>query len=132
MPRWGSSSSCFFTGVQMAGDIIDVTGGFSLQPAYDPLSMTQSAMIGRLHYLLAITLLFTSGGHLLTGGGVRAAPTRRCRSGRRCPPTRWPGWWPPLCSMMFLAAVQIAGPLVAVLLLADLALALLSPGLRRP
>ena len=43
-----------FTAVQMAGDLIDVTGGFSLQPAYDPLAMTQNASIGRLHYLLAI------------------------------------------------------------------------------
>ena len=34
-----------FTAVQMAGDLIDVTGGFSLQPAYDPLSMTQNAWI---------------------------------------------------------------------------------------
>ncbi len=41
-----------FTAVQMAGDLIDVTGGFSLQPAYDPLAMTQNASIGRLHYLL--------------------------------------------------------------------------------
>ena len=34
--------------------------------------MTQNASIGRLHYLLAITLLFTSGGHLLI---VRASST---------------------------------------------------------
>jgi flagellar biosynthetic protein FliR len=38
-----------FTAVQMAGDLIDVTGGFSLQPAYDPLAMTQNATIGRFH-----------------------------------------------------------------------------------
>src|SRR5215218_3917276 len=54
-----------FTAGQMAGDLIDVSGGFSLQPAYDPLAMTQNATIGRLHYLLATTLLFTSGGHLV-------------------------------------------------------------------
>src|SRR3712207_2432332 len=42
-----------FSAVQMAGDVIDVTGGFSLQPAYDPLSMTQNSSVGRLHYLLA-------------------------------------------------------------------------------
>src|SRR5688500_19553679 len=51
-----------FTAVQMAGDLLDVTGGFSLQPAYDPLAMTQNSNVGRLHYLLAITLLFTIGG----------------------------------------------------------------------
>ena len=56
-----------FTAVQLAGDIIDVTGGFSLQPAYDPMALTNAAL-GRLHYLLATTLLFTSGGHLLIVG----------------------------------------------------------------
>src|SRR3954468_19478390 len=55
----------FFTAVQMAGDIIDMTGGFSLQPAYDPLASTVTSNVGRLHYMLASTLLFTSGGHLM-------------------------------------------------------------------
>src|SRR4051812_19157345 len=59
-----------FSAVQMAGDLIDLTGGFSLQPAYDPLAMTQNASIGRLHHLLASTLLFTSGGHPMIVKGV--------------------------------------------------------------
>src|SRR3712207_9313480 len=42
-----------FAAVQYAGDLIDLTGGFSLQPAYDPLPMTTSSSAGRLHYLLA-------------------------------------------------------------------------------
>ena len=54
-----------FTAVQLAGDIIDVTGGFSLQPAYDPMSLSTHGVIGKMHYLIATTLLFTSGGHLL-------------------------------------------------------------------
>ena len=70
-----------FTAVQMAGDLLDVTGGFSLQPAYDPLAMTQNSTIGRLHYLLAITLLFTSGGHLLHRQGLRDV-LRRAAGGR--------------------------------------------------
>ena len=58
-----------FTAVQMAGDLIDLTGGFSLQPAYDPLAMTLNSSVGKLHYLLATTLLFSSGGHLLVVKG---------------------------------------------------------------
>src|SRR3712207_8781078 len=34
-----------FAAVQYAGDLIDLTGGFSLQPAYDPLSMTTSSSV---------------------------------------------------------------------------------------
>jgi flagellar biosynthesis protein FliR len=115
----------FFTAVQMAGDLIDVTGGFSLQPAYDPLAMTQNATIGRLHYLLAITLLFTSGGHLLIVKGF-ATSYVGLPVGGDVPTDQLAAVIIKAFSMMFLAALQIAGPMVAVLLLADVALALLS------
>lgn len=114
-----------FTAVQMAGDLIDVTGGFSLQPAYDPLAMTQNAAIGRLHYWLAITLLFTSGGHLLMVKGF-ATSYQGLPVGGEVPVDQLGGVLIQAVSMMFLAALQIAGPMVAVLLLADVALALLS------
>jgi flagellar biosynthesis protein FliR len=114
-----------FTAVQMAGDLIDVTGGFSLQPAYDPLAMTQNATIGRLHYLLAVTLLFTSGGHLLMVKGF-ATSYQGLPVGGEVPVDQLGAVLIQAVSMMFLAALQIAGPMVAVLLLADVALALLS------
>src|SRR3954453_17102063 len=114
-----------FTAARLAGDIIDVTGGFSLQPAYDPMSLSPHGVIGKLHYLLATTLLFTSGGHLMlvrgfvtsyrgipVGGSVPTAPIGQALV--------------TAFSMMFLAALQIAGPMIAVLLLADIALALLT------
>src|SRR4051812_19201208 len=114
-----------FAAVQMAGDLIDVTGGFSLQPAYDPLAMTQNSSIGRLHYLLAITLLFTSGGHLLIVKGF-ATSYVGLPVGGDVPTDQIAAVLITAFSMMFLAALQIAGPMVAVLLLADVALALLS------
>jgi flagellar biosynthetic protein FliR len=114
-----------FTAVQMAGDIIDLTGGFSLQPAYDPLAMTQNSSIGRLHYLLATTLLFTSGGHLLIVKGF-ATSYVGLPVGGDVPTDQIGAMLLTAFTMMFLAALQIAGPMVAVLLLADVALALLS------
>jgi flagellar biosynthetic protein FliR len=114
-----------FSAVQMAGDLIDVTGGFSLQPAYDPLSMTQNATVGRLHHLLAITLLFTSGGHLIIVKGF-ATSYVGLPVGGDVPTDQIAAVVATAFSMMFLAALQIAGPMVAVLLLADVALALLS------
>jgi flagellar biosynthesis protein FliR len=114
-----------FTAVQMAGDIIDVVGGFSLQPAYDPMSLTVSSSIGRLHYLLATTLLFTSGGHLLLVRGFVTSYEGLPLGGMIDTAQLGQAMMKAL-AMMFLAAVQIAGPMVAVLLLADVALALLS------
>ena len=88
--------------------------------------MTQNSSIGRLHYLLAITLLFTSGGHLLHRQGLRDVLRRAARRRRRAHRPARARCCITAFSMMFLAALQIAGPMVAVLLLADVALALLS------
>ena len=122
---WGFVAQVLFAAVQMAGDIIDLAGGFSLQPAYDPLSLTMNSSIGRLHYLLAITLLFTSGGHLMLVRGFvtsyQGLPLGGSLDGAQVGEAMATA-----LGMMFLAALQIAGPMVAVLLLADVALALLS------
>ena len=114
-----------FTAVQLAGDIIDVTGGFSLQPAYDPLAMTMTSNVGRLHYMLASTLLFTSGGHMMLVRGF-ATSYEGLPVGGSLPTDQLGSTLITAFTMMFLAALQIAGPMVAVLLLADVALALLS------
>jgi flagellar biosynthesis protein FliR len=114
-----------FSAVQMAGDILDVTGGFSLQPSYDPLAMTTTSNIGRLHYMLASALLFTSGGDLMIVRGF-ATSYQGLPVGASLPTGQLAHVLMTALSMMFLAALQIAGPMVAVLLLADVALALLS------
>ncbi|WP_222192292.1 flagellar biosynthetic protein FliR [Modestobacter italicus] len=114
-----------FAAVQLAGDVIDLAGGFSLQPAYDPMSLTTSGVIGKLHYLLATTLLFTSGGHLLLVRGF-VTSYEGLPVGGALPTDQLAATLMTAFSMMFLAAIQIAGPMVAVLLLADVALALLS------
>lgn len=115
----------FFSAIQLAGDILDVTGGFSLQPAYDPLSMSTASTIGRLQNLLATALLFTSGGHLMLVRGLftsyEGLPLGAVLPGDQIGETVVHAM-----STMFLAAIQIAGPLVAVLLLADVALGLVS------
>jgi flagellar biosynthesis protein FliR len=115
----------FFAAVQFAGELLDVTGGFTLQPAYDPLAMTMNSVVGKLHSLLATTLLFTSGGHLLIVRGF-ATSYEGLPVGGGVPTEQLAQVVLTAFSMMFLAALQIAGPMVAVLLLADVALALLS------
>ena len=114
-----------FTAVQMAGDLLDLSGGFSLQPAYDPLSLTTHSSIGKLHYMLATALLFTSGGDLLLVRGF-VTSYEGLPVGSSLPTEQLGHTLITVFSMMFLAALQIAGPMVAVLLLADVALALLS------
>jgi flagellar biosynthetic protein FliR len=114
-----------FTGVQMAGELLDSTGGFSLQPAYDPLALNTHGPIGKMQFQLASTLLFTSGGHLLIVRGF-ATSYKGLPVGAALPTGQLSHVLISAFSQMFLAALQIAGPLVAVLLLADVALALLN------
>ncbi|MGV8847068.1 flagellar biosynthetic protein FliR [Tessaracoccus sp.] len=120
-----------FTAVQMAGDLIDVAGGFSLQPGFDPLALTMNSSIGRLHYLIATTLLFTSGGHMIVIRGF-VTSYQGLPLGAVLPTDRLGPLLVHTISTMFLSAMQIAGPMLAVLFLSDVALALLSkaaPGL---
>jgi flagellar biosynthetic protein FliR len=124
-PTTGFLVQLFFTAVQFAGELLDVTGGFTLQPAYDPLAMTMNSVVGKLHSLLATTLLFTSNGHLLIVRGFATSYEGLPVSGG-FPAESVASVVMTAFSMMFLAALQIAGPMVAVLLLADVALALLS------
>ncbi len=114
-----------FSAVQSAGSLIDLFGGFSLAQGFDPQSMVNGAQFARLFQLTALTLLFTSDGYqLIIGGLVRtfsalplgggldlAEPAEALTSA---------------VTGLFLAAVQIAGPLIVVLFLADVGLGLLT------
>ncbi len=110
--------------VQVVGDLIDVVGGFTVTMAMDPLLMVQTSVMGRLHQLLAVTLLFAGDGHLMVvhglARGMEAMPVARLDLedvGRVVTEGM---------ADMFLAAVEVAAPVIAVMLVADVALALLS------
>lgn len=114
-----------FIAVQVAGDLIDVFGGFSLAFAFDPLQQTGSSIFGRLYYWTALALLMASGGYLIVlNGFLRTYRTIALDGGL--------GQGPLLTTLatgvgqMMLSAVQIAAPLLAVLFLADVALGLLT------
>jgi flagellar biosynthetic protein FliR len=115
----------FFAAVQAAGDLLDVFGGFTLAAAYDPLSQNQSSVFGRFYNLVAVTLLFASDGHqLVLRGFMQSYKTLPLDTnfsmdtfGRLL--TEGIG-------EMFVAALQIAGPLIAVLFLTDVAFGLLN------
>ncbi len=108
-----------------AGSMIDLFGGFALAQGFDPLSMNQNTVFGKMHQLLATALLFGSGAHLIVMGGL-------LRTFHFLPLGQTPDWslTPDVMitafSMFFLTAVQIALPMIAVLFLADLGLALLT------
>ncbi|WP_020143854.1 flagellar biosynthetic protein FliR [Terracoccus sp. 273MFTsu3.1] len=114
-----------FAALQSAGSLIDLAGGFQLAQGYDPQSMVNGAQFTRLTQMAALALLFSTDGYQLViggltgtvgpiplGGGIDLArPVEAMVSG---------------VTGMFVSAVQIAGPLMAVLFLADVGLGLLT------
>ncbi|MBL7254628.1 flagellar biosynthetic protein FliR [Paractinoplanes lichenicola] len=121
----GFVTAILFAALQAAGDLIDLFGGFTLAMGYDPLSQNQSSIFGRFYNLIAVTLLFATDGHqLVLRGFLQTFKTV---------PLNWtfsPGTFSELLikglGELFLAAVQIAGPLIAVLFLTDVAFGLLN------
>ncbi|MCA2213702.1 flagellar biosynthetic protein FliR [Jidongwangia harbinensis] len=121
----GFITALLFAALQAAGDLIDVFGGFTLAMAFDPLSLSQSSIFGRFYNLVAITLLFATEGHQLVLRGFlqsyEALPLNAMFSMETFSKLLIEG-----IGEMFLAALQIAGPLIAVLFLTDVAFGLLN------
>ena len=121
----GFITALLFAAVQAAGDLLDVFGGFTLAMAFDPLSQSQSSIFGRFYNLMAVTLLFASDGHQLVLRGFmqsyEALPLNATFSLETFSKLLIEG-----IGEMFLSALQIAGPLIAVLFLTDVAFGLLN------
>lgn len=114
-----------FSAVQAAGSIIDVFGGFQLAQGFDPMSQSQGSVFAKFYDFSALALLFASNGHLLVLGGlVRSFDALPLGNGFN---TEAMGhlMTSGLAELM-VSALQIAGPLVVVLFLADVGLGLLT------
>ena len=121
----GFVTALLFAALQAAGDLLDVFGGFTLAMGYDPLSLNQSSVFGRFYNLVAVTILFASGGHQIILRGFlqsfKTLPLDISFSLSTFSQLLLKG-----VGEMFLAAVQIAGPLIAVLFMTDVAFGLLN------
>ncbi|WP_203135633.1 flagellar biosynthetic protein FliR [Microbacterium sp. JZ31] len=114
-----------FSAVQAAGSLIDVFGGFQLAQAFDPQSMVNGAQFTRLFQLTAVVLLFASDGYQLIIAGLARSFTAVPVDGMFdiAGPAEL---MTDVVGQLLLASVQIAGPLVLVLFLADVGLGLVT------
>jgi flagellar biosynthesis protein FliR len=121
----GFLTALVFAAVQAAGDLIDLFGGFAVAFAFDPLSLVGNSVFGRFYGLLASTLLFATDAHQLVLRGFtqsyQVLPLDQTLSLSTLDRALTTG-----LVQLFLAALQIAGPLIAVLFCADLGLGLLT------
>ncbi|MET0590089.1 MAG: flagellar biosynthetic protein FliR, partial [Naasia sp.] len=114
-----------FSAIQSSGYLIDTFGGFQLAQAFDPGMAINGAQFTRLFQMTALVLLFASDGYQLVLGGL-------FRSFDAVPVTGMIDLASPAEALvgavgqMMLSAVQIAGPLLIVLFLADVGLGLVT------
>ena len=110
--------------VQAVGDLVDLVGGFQMAMGLDPMQLVQTSVMGRLTQFTATVLLFLTDGHLvvLTGlaRSVQAMPTWRLDLGEAA------GAVTKHFGDLVTGAVEVAAPVLAVMLVADVALGLLT------
>ncbi|MCL3860873.1 flagellar biosynthetic protein FliR [Actinotalea sp. K2] len=117
--------SLTFAAVQAAGNLIDLFGGFQLAQAFDPMMQTNGAQFSRLYTMTAIVLLFASDAYqLVIAGLVRSFEALPLGTPLNLAAMAQAGTEG--LTQLFLAALQVAGPLIVVLFLADVGLGLLT------
>ena len=114
-----------FAAVEAAGSLLDLSGGFALSAAYDPLQTTMTSVFGRFYALLCTTLIFATDAHLLIFQGFLRTFTAIPIDGH-LDLAHLDAVLARTITSLFVAALQIAGPLMIVLFIADISLGLLN------
>lgn len=114
-----------FAAVQSAGGLIDLTGGFSMAASFDPMNNSNGAQFNRLFQMTTLALLFASDAHQVVLGGLFRSfeflPPGQAVDVGQLGEVLTSGM-----TSLFLSAVQIAGPLMIILILSDMGLGLLT------
>jgi flagellar biosynthetic protein FliR len=121
----GFLTSLIFAAVQAAGAIVDLFGGFSMAFAFDPFAMTGTSVLGRFYNIMATALFFATDAHAMVLRGFTLSYRHLPLDGTLSMETMARLVSGGLTEL-FLAALQIAGPLVAILFLTDVGLGLLT------
>lgn len=121
----GFLTRLLFAAVEMAGGMFDLFGGFALSASYDPLTTTMTTVLGKFYAALCGVLIVATNAHLtIIHGFIRtftALPLNATLSMESLGRTLTHAM-----SETFLGALQIAGPLILVLFVADIGLGVLN------
>jgi flagellar biosynthetic protein FliR len=114
-----------FAATQIAGNLVDLVGGFTLAFAMDPFSLQGNAVFGRFYGLITMAIMYATDAHQLILRGFtqsyKAIPLDGTMSMAHFTELVTVG-----TGQMFLAGLQIAAPLIAIMLAVDVALGLLT------
>lgn len=121
----GLIAQMLFAAVQLAGSFIDIGSGFSIAATIDPVNNTNLTVMGRAYNMIATAAFVAVGGHLFLMQAVVASFTL-------ISPTKIPNLGVLVAGVMaksddmFVIALQLAAPLMAALIITDVALGIMS------
>lgn len=119
----GWITSLVFAAVQMAGEWLDLQGGFQAGAIFNPTFDTQSAPLSSFTHVLAGLVFFVTGGYAMVlraaAASLQISPPGSLRINAGTPEL-----WMPLVAQSFWLAIQIAAPVAGALFLAEIAVAL--------
>jgi flagellar biosynthesis protein FliR len=107
-----------------AGGIIDLVSGLSIATVFDPMQGDQGGVFARFFHLTAVTMFLVGGGLLLLVGGLLASTRLFPLDAALAPQPGLAGLVVTLVSRMVRSAVELALPVIGVLLMLELALGL--------
>lgn len=121
----GLTAGVLLQGVSLAAELVSVQMGLSIGQVFLPAAELSVPGVGQLHGFLAMSVYLSLGGHLVLieglGASLRAVPP-----GGAIDMVKASGAVIGLVGMLFRSAVQVAAPVMVALLVANVAIALLS------
>ncbi len=120
----GLTIQLLFAAISSAGSMIDMAAALSSAALYDPSTQSQAAPVGRLYQLVGITILFVVNGHLLLIKGVIRSYEAAPLTGLRL--SDLDRMVSEGAALFFLAAVEIAFPIMLTMALTEIVLGIAS------
>jgi flagellar biosynthetic protein FliR len=121
----GLGAAALVQGVALAGEVVSTQMGLQMAPLFAPMPELQQSGIAQLQTMLAIAIYARLDGHLLLLQGL-AASLRVLPPGALLHPGGMVGSLAGVGGMLFGTAIRAAAPVMATLLLTQLALAVMS------
>lgn len=121
----GMSVKLLFSGIQLAGQIVGLQMGLAMANVMDPTSSIQIPILAQFYNLAAMLVFLAVNAHHLFFRAIvdsyRVLPPLTLQIG-----TRWVEVMMKLAAHMFVVAIKVGAPLIAVMLLVSVGLGLLA------
>ncbi len=121
----GMVSNFIFYGVELAGQFLGIQMGFSIAQVMDPSMEEQVSIISQLQYLFATLIFLTFNGHHFLLEGLQQTFQAIPLGGVHLPSGIF-ALFVKLSGEIFVAAIKIAAPVMAALLISEVALGIIA------